>query len=127
MLIVQYMPLFQKACELILDVIDSMPESETTEHEDSDKMSPSPGSGRYLLMLQCTEKEILPYCIQLLVACLKVSTWGTEWELGWGVASWHSLSLSNLVKSLQDQNPTVCSMLKSKERGHNQQTFSEGR
>lgn len=62
----------QKACELILDIILAVPESEMLEYEQSERLGTPAGSGRHLLMLQCTEKEFLPYCIQLLVACLKV-------------------------------------------------------
>ena len=42
------------------------------EYEQSEKLVAPAGSGRHLLMLQCTEREFLPYCIRLLVACLKV-------------------------------------------------------
>ena len=42
------------------------------EYEQSERLGTPAGSGRHLLMLQCSEKEFLPYCIQLLVACLKV-------------------------------------------------------
>ncbi|XP_076449243.1 integrator complex subunit 10-like [Babylonia areolata] len=62
---------YAKACELILDIVQSIPESEMPEYDQSEKLQTPAGTGRHLLMLQCTEKEVLPYCIQLLVACLK--------------------------------------------------------
>lgn len=66
----------QKACELVLDLIQTIPENDSLDCEDVEKPNPT-GSGRHLLMLQCTEKEILPYCIQLLVASLKVGIFKT--------------------------------------------------
>ncbi|KAL8594282.1 hypothetical protein ACOMHN_000984 [Nucella lapillus] len=62
---------YSKACELILDIIQSIPESEMPEFDQTERVQIPAGVGRHLLMLQCTEKEVVPYCIQLLVACLK--------------------------------------------------------
>ena len=33
------------------------------------------GSGRHLVLVPCTDVEIMPYCIQLLLTCFKVSFW----------------------------------------------------
>jgi hypothetical protein len=62
----------QKACELILDIVLSVSELEMVEYEQSERLPHFSASGRHLLMLQCTEKEFLPYCIKMLVSCLKV-------------------------------------------------------
>ncbi|PVD20529.1 hypothetical protein C0Q70_18685 [Pomacea canaliculata] len=68
---------YSKACELVLDLIQTIPENDSLDCEDVEKPNPT-GSGRHLLMLQCTEKEILPYCIQLLVASLKERMYSTH-------------------------------------------------
>nr|KAG5687252.1 hypothetical protein BaRGS_016427 [Batillaria attramentaria] len=69
---------YSKACELILDVINTIPESEGSEYEESERLATPAGPGRFLLMLQCAEKEILPYCIQLLVASLNERMYSTH-------------------------------------------------
>ena len=64
--------IFQKACELLLDVLASLPEGGATPDTTNQK-SPSPtAQGRQLLLMQCIESEVLPYCIQLIISCLKV-------------------------------------------------------
>ncbi|ESP02366.1 hypothetical protein LOTGIDRAFT_237998 [Lottia gigantea] len=60
---------FSKACEVVMDTIEflEMP-SEIEEVKDNVVVS---GQGRQLLLLQCLDNEILPYCIQLLITCIK--------------------------------------------------------
>ncbi|KAK7114581.1 integrator complex subunit 10-like [Littorina saxatilis] len=62
---------YAKACELILDILYTIPEQEMPEFEQAEKVATPSGSSRHLLMLQCTEKEFLPYCVLMLAACLK--------------------------------------------------------
>ncbi|KAL5019854.1 hypothetical protein ScPMuIL_002746 [Solemya velum] len=64
---------YSKACELVLDVMSTLPENgasvDTTEPKKESLTRE--GSGRQLLLTMCSESEILPYCIQLLLSCFK--------------------------------------------------------
>ena len=66
--------ILQRACELILDVISALPEmpSEPGNSDPSENQFVH-GSGRHLVLVPCTDVEIMPYCIQLLLTCFKVS------------------------------------------------------
>lgn len=62
----------QKACELVLNVIKDLPY--THDRPPASNLAEASGAkGRQLWLTKCTESEILPYCIQLLLAALKVS------------------------------------------------------
>lgn len=64
--------LHQKACELVLNVIKDLPY--THDRPPASNLAEASGAkGRQLWLTKCTESEILPYCIQLLLAALKVS------------------------------------------------------
>lgn len=62
---------FQHACELILDVIAALQMSSQSTDLNNDNHFVY-GSGRHLVLVPCTETEILPYCIQMLLTCFKV-------------------------------------------------------
>ncbi|WAR06027.1 INT10-like protein, partial [Mya arenaria] len=63
---------YSKACELILDVISALPSSPP---EPSDTPSTGNqytfGSGRHLVLAPCSELQMIPYCIQMLITCFK--------------------------------------------------------
>lgn len=60
----------QRSCEILLEVISHLPAGNRT---DRPTVVPSdPVSGRHLLLTLCTEEEVTPYCVQLLLSCLKV-------------------------------------------------------
>lgn len=64
----------QKACELVLNVIKDLPY--THDRPPASNLAETSGAkGRQLWLTKCTESEILPYCIQLLLAALKVWIW----------------------------------------------------
>lgn len=67
---------FQRSCELILDVINALPNVQLEPRGDADMNPTSTGPGRQLLLTACIEKEILPYSIQLLLSCFRVSAVG---------------------------------------------------
>ncbi|XP_041373547.1 integrator complex subunit 10-like [Gigantopelta aegis] len=62
---------FSKACELLLDVLTSLPDGGGTSETAGQRSQGTSGQGRQLLLMQCTESEVLPYCIQLIITCLK--------------------------------------------------------
>ena len=63
--------LFQAAAECILNVVNSLPLS--TEPAGSRHLAPSGDPGRHLQLIQCSASELMPYCVQLLLNCLRVS------------------------------------------------------
>ncbi|XP_061165472.1 integrator complex subunit 10-like [Saccostrea echinata] len=75
---------YSKACELVLNVIKDLPYT----HDRlpiSNLSEPTGAKGRQLWLTKCTEAEILPYCIQLLLAALKskaFSSKGDDTSLG---------------------------------------------
>jgi hypothetical protein len=63
--------ILQKACELVLNVIKDLPYTHDRVPA-CNSPDPSGTKGRQLWLTKCTESEILPYCIHLLRAALKV-------------------------------------------------------
>ncbi|XP_060067611.1 integrator complex subunit 10-like [Ylistrum balloti] len=59
---------YSKACEILLEVISYLPGGQRS---DKNALPNDPLSGRHLLLTLCTEEEIIPYCVQLLLSCLK--------------------------------------------------------
>ncbi|CAG5126669.1 unnamed protein product [Candidula unifasciata] len=66
---------FAKACEQVLDLVDTIPSSgpmsSTLSADDSTEEKGETKSGRRLLMLQCLDGEVLPFCLHFLIAGLK--------------------------------------------------------
>ncbi|KAK3580142.1 hypothetical protein CHS0354_013417 [Potamilus streckersoni] len=64
---------YSRACELTLDVIQSLPETSHSVEASNDASSAMfvKTLGRHLVLISCTEAEILPFCIQLLLSCFK--------------------------------------------------------
>ncbi|CAH1796268.1 unnamed protein product, partial [Owenia fusiformis] len=60
---------YSKACEMLLNVIESLPHV-TDSNQSQEEISP--GSSHQLQLLSCTESDILPYCIKLIINCLKL-------------------------------------------------------
>ncbi|XP_048236906.1 integrator complex subunit 10-like isoform X1 [Haliotis rufescens] len=78
-----------KACELVLDVVASLPEHSppsvsSEESQPGFKSLTTSGPVRHLMLMQCSESEIIPYCIQLLITCLKerISNHNNDLNLG---------------------------------------------
>ena len=56
----------------MLDVISALPETTSDPAGDPSENQFVHGSGRHLVIVPCTDVEIMPYCIQLLMTCFKV-------------------------------------------------------
>lgn len=69
---------YTKACELSLDVIAALP---VTSPESSDVIAGNQftfSSGRHLVLAPCTGSQMIPYCIQMLLACFKEKAFGPK-------------------------------------------------
>ena len=56
----------------MLDVISALPETTSDPAGDPSENQFVHGLGRHLVIVPCTDVEIMPYCIQLLMTCFKV-------------------------------------------------------
>lgn len=105
---------YSRACELILDVVAALPVTspltETPESTNENKFIY--GSGRHLVLVPCTETEILPYCIQMLLTCFKDRAFGgktSDTLLGPTLVllqyDWptHAVLFSQIIKKIQKQ------------------------
>ncbi|KAM3866710.1 integrator complex subunit 10-like [Diretmus argenteus] len=66
---------YRMACEKLLDVVGGMvpPTQEAMKTpEDQGKIKGKPRKGNDLRLLPCTSKAILPFCLQLMLACFKL-------------------------------------------------------
>ncbi|KAL4228480.1 Integrator complex subunit 10 [Mactra antiquata] len=103
---------FSRACELILDVIAALHTTSSSSGDLNNDNNFIYGSGRHLVLVPCTEIEILPYCIQMLLTCFKEKSFGgkaTDTLLGHTLVllqyDWpmHSQLFLLLVKKIQKQ------------------------
>lgn len=74
---------YSRACELVLEVILNLPPMSSSSCV-SESQEPTLdnkfvfGSGRHLVMVPCTDTEVLPYCIQMLISCFKEKAFGSK-------------------------------------------------
>ncbi|XP_060581049.1 integrator complex subunit 10-like [Ruditapes philippinarum] len=105
---------YSRACELILDVVAAFPVfTHQTDSPDSIQENQFVyGSGRHLVLVPCTEAEILPYCIQMLMTCFKDRAFGgksSDSLLGHTLVllqyDWpnHATLFSQIIKKIQKQ------------------------
>ncbi|XP_078325971.1 integrator complex subunit 10-like isoform X2 [Crassostrea virginica] len=109
---------YSKACELVLNVIKDLPY--THDKTPTSNVSESSGAkGRQLWLTKCTESEILPYCIQLLLAALKSKAFsanGDDTSLGHMVVllqyDWPKSEalFFEVLKKIKQQNSLVYNM-----------------
>lgn len=69
---------YSRACELVLDVISALPETTSDPAGDTSENQFVHGSGRHLVIVPCTDVEIMPYCIQLLMTCFKEKAFSSK-------------------------------------------------
>lgn len=69
---------YSRACELVLDVISALPETTSDPAGDPTENQFVHGSGRHLVIVPCTDVEIMPYCIQLLMTCFKEKAFSSK-------------------------------------------------
>jgi len=68
---------YSKSAVTAMDVIDTIPSSpsqskdDTSETPPSSSSSSSPSSSRVLLMVPCTDAEVLPFCLQIIISGLR--------------------------------------------------------
>ncbi|KAJ8316269.1 hypothetical protein KUTeg_006283, partial [Tegillarca granosa] len=58
-----------KACEMVLNVIKDLPDGQPKSEADIEPVAE--GTGRHLVLTKCTDSQILPYSIELLLSCFK--------------------------------------------------------
>ncbi|KAJ8315831.1 hypothetical protein KUTeg_007981 [Tegillarca granosa] len=58
-----------KACEMVLNVIKDLPDGQPRSEADIEPVAE--GTGRHLVLTKCTDSQILPYSIELLLSCFK--------------------------------------------------------
>uniref|UniRef100_A0A3P9ACM8 Integrator complex subunit 10 n=1 Tax=Esox lucius TaxID=8010 RepID=A0A3P9ACM8_ESOLU len=95
---------YRMACEKVLEVVGGLvPQSHdpVKNTEDQGKAKGKPKKGNDLRLLPCTNKSILPFCLQLMLACFKLRAF-TE--------SRDDLSLGHVVVLLQHDWPQGESM-----------------
>ncbi|XP_066304856.1 integrator complex subunit 10-like [Branchiostoma lanceolatum] len=88
---------YQRACELALDAIAELPVEAQPGDTASSKQQKADKESRQLLMLSCTEADILPYCVHVLVTCLKRNALGESED---------DMSLGHLMVMLQYDWPS---------------------
>eukprot|EP00105_Crassostrea_gigas_P024221 XP_011444406.1 PREDICTED: integrator complex subunit 10 [Crassostrea gigas] len=109
---------YSKACELVLNVIKDLPY--THDRPPASNLAETSGAkGRQLWLTKCTESEILPYCIQLLLAALKskaFSAKGDDTSLGHMIVllqyDWPKSEalFFEVLKKIKQQNSLVYNM-----------------
>ncbi|XP_019620271.1 PREDICTED: integrator complex subunit 10-like [Branchiostoma belcheri] len=88
---------YQRACELALDAIAELPVEVQPGDTVPSKQQKADKESRQLLMLSCTEADILPYCVHVLVTCLKRNALGDSED---------DMSLGHLMVMLQYDWPS---------------------
>uniref|UniRef100_A0A7N8YDK1 Integrator complex subunit 10 n=1 Tax=Mastacembelus armatus TaxID=205130 RepID=A0A7N8YDK1_9TELE len=90
---------YRMACEKLLDVVSGLvpPNQEPTKtSEDQGRVKTRTRKGNDLRLLPCTTKAILPFCLQLMLACFKLRAFADSRD---------DLSLGHVVVLLQQDWP----------------------
>ncbi|XP_044061295.1 integrator complex subunit 10 isoform X1 [Siniperca chuatsi] len=90
---------YRMACEKLLDVVSGLvpPNQEPTKNlEDQGRVKTKTRKGNDLRLLPCTSKAVLPFCLQLMLACFKLRAFTDSRD---------DLSLGHVVVLLQHDWP----------------------